>query len=161
MDPSLYWQNQVLSGWLIYGAGWGKGQDQFVEPVGFDLRYNLDDQWATIREALLDKQKGTRGEYSLDAAPVETVSRKSIGHRGKYETRLRYLDAIAAGATAAQIINKLCPSASYRDDGNDESDRFNNAARAWLRSTKQAAEELMMSKYREMLVFAQIEKAKR
>lgn len=161
VDPLLYAQSTMLRERLIYGAGWGEEDEPFVDPVGFDLRYNIDDQLATIREALLARQRGKPVGLFQDEASIPVLSRKSVGQRGKYETRLRYLDAVAAGASDTQIINKLCPSASYRDDGNDESGRFNNAASGWLSSTKKATDSLMTSKYREMLIFAQVAKAKR
>lgn len=161
MDPLQYRQSPMLSGLLIYSAGWGDEDEPFVESFGFDLRYNIDDQWATVRDSLLDRQRGKHGLLFQDAAPVSLISRKSVGQRGKYEMRLRYLDAVASGASDTQIINKLCPSSSYRDDGNDESDRFDRAAKEWLRSTKDAADALMTSKFREMLIFAQMTKAKR
>lgn len=148
---------------VLYAAGWDVDDVYFVDPVGFDLRFNIDEQWEAIRQSLLDRQKGDVGLFGGEA--IERIKRPQIKKNDSYETKLRYLDAVAAGATDEQIINKLYSGESMASSSTmgacDEEIRLESNGKKWLKDLKTEANSLMASKFQTLFTFDLIPRTKK
>ena len=147
----------------LYRGEWGREDDPFVDVVCFDVRFSIDEQFEAVRGALLDRQRGNTGLFGND--PVDQIKRPQTKKEDTYEILLRYLDAIAAGASDQHIINKLYPgesSASTSDIGNcDEEIRLERAGKTWLDRVKKASNRVMTGGYRSFFLFDLIPRTKK
>ena len=166
----VFTENQpMLRGRNLFSAGWGEDDNPYIEAIGFDLRYKIDDQWTQIRADLLELQ--TRKDAAEQArlypgsfpapAPIKVANRNVVSKMGDHETHLRYLDAVAAGASHTEIANKLYEGMAKRDKGDDEDARHKKAAESWLNRLKKEANERMTRKYRNMVFFHMLAKAEK
>jgi len=173
LDKSFVRNDPMLSDRLLYSADWGEEDDPFIESVGFDLRFKIDDQWAAIRPDLLEYQsrkkakesarelKNSFGVDDFTPEPIKVANRNVVSKLGDHETKLRYLDAVAAAASDEEIINKLYPGESAKDAGNDEEGTLRKNGAKWLADIKKTANELMTRKYRTLVLFDLIPKAEK